>query len=306
MSNLSLEKLQIHHLKILQEYINRYPPYSDFNVLNLYMWNTDNSIEVGFLNNNLIIKMKDYFANQYFFTLLGTTELAATIETLFEEINHNGEKYLTELKLIPNIVKETLDKQTIQTHTIVEDIDNHDYILSTEKLFNLDTPETKNIRRAKNKFTEKYPNHIVKKLDLYKDAQDIRDLTTKWEQEKGIEATEDMDALNNLIEYSKYFNMLSIGVYVGTILVGFTINELVQDKTAIGHFGKADTKNYEGSAKYLEHITAKYLIEEGYEYLNHEQDTGILSLRQAKMEYKPAYFLKKWKILNNKVELHND
>jgi uncharacterized protein len=305
MSNLSLEKLQIHHLKVLQEYVAKYPPYSDFNVLNLYMWNTDNSIEVGFINNNLIIKMKDYFANQYFFTLLGITELAATIETLFEEINTNEGKYLTELKLIPNIVKETLDKQNIQTYTIVEDIDNHDYILSTEKLFNLDTPETRNIRRAKNKFMEKYPEHTIKVLDLYRDAKEIIELTKQWEIEKGIETTEDMDALNNLIEYSKYFNMLSAGVYVTEKLVGFTINELVQDKTAIGHFGKSDTKNYDGSAKYLEHITAKYLLEKGYEYLNHEQDTGILELRQAKMAYKPVYLLKKWKILINKVELHN-
>ncbi|KKS16232.1 MAG: hypothetical protein UU72_C0025G0005 [candidate division WWE3 bacterium GW2011_GWB1_41_6] len=66
----------------------------------------------------------------------------------------------------------------------------------------------------------------------------------------------------------------------------------------MGHFGKA-LNNYEKSSYYLEVVGAGWFNKAGYYYMNLQQDTGLLGLREAKMSYHPEYFLKKYTIKKN-------
>jgi len=286
MSNrIILENLRGTNYRILQDIIKLYPPYSDFNLLNLLVWNIDETIEVGTLGKTIIVKMKDYFSDSYFHTLLGTENVDETLDILLEK-----EK---SLKLIPDIVVENIKRK--DKYMIQGDPDNHDYIISTEKLSTLEGSEFKSLRKKVNRFIKDYPNVKTKVVALEDVAEELIALTQEWEQKKGIdsEGSEDIRALKNLIRYSKDFDMLNIELYRGDTLIGYTINELVQDNTAIGHFGKTNT-TYKNSATYLEHITSQELFKKGYLYLNHEQDTGIITLRQTKMSYKPIKLLRKW------------
>ena|SRR2546425_11671494 len=84
------------------------------------------------------------------------------------------------------------------------------------------------------------------------------------------------------------------GLFDGSRLIGFSIQEQVHNGYVIGHFGKA-AKNYVGLNQFLENECAK-ICAQGSTYLNNEQDLGIEGLRRAKSLWRPLFFLKKYTI----------
>ena len=101
--------------------------------------------------------------------------------------------------------------------------------------------------------------------------------------------------MQRFIEVSEKLNTISVGIFIKEKLVAFIINELTHNDYAIIHFDKSDIA-FVGISSYMRQVSAKILNEKGYTHINFEQDLGIIGLREAKQQLRPAFFLKKYLI----------
>lgn len=293
----TFKKLELSDKKEVQGIISQYPPYSDYNFVSLWSYNTQDKIEISLLNGNLVVLFTDYMTNEPFYSFIGNKRIKETIATLLEHAQITGISQV--LKLIPE--HNLHNKTDLKFHYhIVEDTDNHDYILSVQELKHLKGDKFRAKRNFVNRFTNKYPHIFVRELDLQDKStiDQISALLKTWQKNK--KATDkdiaiEFTAIKRLLEAANQLDIIAGGLFDNEKLIGFSINELTHEKHGVIHFEKADI-HYVGIFQYLKQVTAHYLDNVGYKYINYEQDLGIEGLRKAKQSYHPISHLKKYSI----------
>lgn len=292
------KRLTLEDQEDIKNYTKIFPPYSDYNFVSLYSYNTREFIEISSLNNNLVIKFQDYITNKPFYSFLGKNNLDGTISELLNLSVKNNLK--PSLKLIPeiNILN---NKKLPEKYSILEDPDNFDYILSVDEIRSLQGNKYRGKRNFVNRFVKTYGEKEIKLLDLTdkKTQGQIEDLFLLWEKTKGQtrdETETEFTATKRLLSSASYFDLIPIGIYHNDKLIAFSIDEILHDNFSIIHFEKADI-NYIGIFQYLKRATAKHISELGGKYINYEQDLGIEGLRQAKQSWNPVNYLKKYIIV---------
>lgn len=287
-------KLSLEHKPHLAKHILKYPPYSDFNFTSLISWGGEEAY-ISELNDNLVVKFRDYVTNEPFYTFLGVNKVNQTIKTLLG-------LHPNKLKLIPEVVLKA-DPKILESFAVAEDRDNFDYIYSLEETREFKGKKHRDKRNFVNRFKKLYRSSY-KQVCLAdpKNQQKILELFHHWQKLKGIKDEEirnEFLALKRVLNLSGDLNLICLGIYISNQMVAFSINEVLADGYAMNLFEKADT-TYQGIYPYLRSITAIYLLELGSKYLSHEQDLGIEYLRKSKMSYNPHSFLKKYTITHKK------
>ncbi len=289
------KKLSIDDQKNVEKYINSFPPYSDYNFISLWSWNTDNKIELSLLNENLVIKFSDYLTNDTFLSFIGTQEVTKTIKTLLLN-GSQRDHIIPAIKLIPEITIES-DRKLSEYFSVNEDRDNFDYIYSIDEFLYFKGTKYGPKRNFVNRFVKKYqPNHEIIDLTNRKNKTLIKNLFETWREGRKkdlLEVRNEYTAVERLLKKISVFDLLNIGIFIDEKLIAFSINQVLPNGYAINLFEKGDIA-HQGVFQYLRQITAKYLKESGCEFLNHEQDLGIEGLRKSKMSYHPKFFLKKY------------
>jgi len=290
------ENLNFQHKQEIDKITQNFLPYCDYNFVSLWCYDTKNNIEISKLNNNLIIKFTDYLSTKSFYSFFGKNKFEETCLTLLKL--SKASKFDLFLKLIPEIFinKNHQYKKII----ITEDRDNFDYIYLLKKLCQLEGKKFEKKRRLLHQFIRNHPNHKVNQLDLTQNniKKQVINLFFLWEKikkKKRSETNNELIALKKLITHAHKFNLVTTGISINNILVGFTINEIINKNFAIGHFAKSD-HNFEGMNEALHKYTADILIEKNCQYINLEQDMGLENLRYAKSLWQPEFFLKKYTI----------
>lgn len=289
-----------HHEELLHLY-EHYEPYSDFNFISLFSWNIDDKAEISLLNDNLVIRLKDYTQDGYFFTFIGDIAVLDTINTLLAYLETIKQGPV--LKLIPEFILESLLHQTESLpFKIEEDRDQFDYIYSVDKLIHLKSGEFKKKRNLITNLRKRMNDQQrIQTIDI-NDAEvfkSIMDLTKEWisykiRKNKSVNDDE-IKGLIRVKTFANYSKLLNIGIYDGAKLIAFSINEIIHKNYAITHFEKSNP-NYTGAGELLLHSTALELKDKRVEYLNFEQDLGEANLRTAKNLWRPIKFLKKYTI----------
>ncbi len=288
-------KFSFGHKSHIEKHILKYPPYSDFNFTSLFSWGGEETY-LSELNDNLVIKFRDYITNESFYTFIGINNVNQTIRILLEESIKN--KLHPRLKLIPEVVLKA-DPKLLEEFDIEEDRDNFDYIYLLEEAKDFKGNKHRDKRNFINRFKRLYESsHKLLDLSDPKIQKEMLNLFYHWQKLKGREKADvenELLAIQKILKFAKDLRLIVVGLYVGKKLVGFSINEVLEDGYAMNLFEKADT-NYQGIFPYLRHISAVYLLELGSKFLSHEQDLGIEGLRKSKMSYNPHFFLKKYTI----------
>jgi hypothetical protein len=291
-------KLDIKHKDTLRDIASRFPPYSDYNFVSLFTWDTDGEVELATLNDNLVIKFSDYDDHSKFLTFLGTTKVAETIGLLIKYCKSSG--LPVELKLIGEAVIDAIPKLDRNNFVIKEDRDNHDYILSAANMSEMANFHPKK-RTKYNHFMREYGGKFnCNELNLSSEdvVAEIKQLVIDWQNIRGKEDEDtkrEFAAINRCLKHAKEFNIVGYGTYIESKLVAFTLFEIVHNKTAMLHFGKTNT-THKGSNEHLQHNLAKYLQGLDVELMNNEQDLGVEGLRKSKEASLPVNFLKKYTI----------
>ena len=68
-------KIDISHRYEIEAITSKFEPYSDFNFVSLFCWDTDGSAAVSVSNDNLIIKIPDYINGIPVYSMLGDSKI---------------------------------------------------------------------------------------------------------------------------------------------------------------------------------------------------------------------------------------
>lgn len=269
-----------------------FPPYSDFNFISMWSWDTKKEMGLSRLNDNLVVRFTDYLTGDPFFSFLGSSEIHKTIEVILDYNNEQNND--ASIKLLPKDVAEKIESN-IDNLNLFEDIDHHDYIYSIELLSNYEGSALKNHRNSLTIFNRKYPHGRCEIIDL-SDAgvcDAILKLYRVWESNKNTSVPHEFIALKKCLSEAESLPIFGIGVFIDDALVGFSINQIESDEYATCFFAKGNIE-YSGIYSFLINQTARYLKDKNIKYLNYEQDLGLFSLRKSKEAFAPVYFLKKY------------
>jgi hypothetical protein len=276
--------------------IQKFPPYSDFVFSNLWSWDLKGEMGISILNNNLIVRFTDYVNGSPFLSFLGEDRVNETARAL---ISFSEKNYKTgTLKLIPGLVSSALDKSEFN---IVSDRDSFDYVYSIDHLATMDSWPCSDLSKGIRQFLKKYPDYVVTYTSLEDiSADEYIEMFRRWAKNKNIINHFDLNeykAFERMLQV-KSQNIHVISLYVGNILIGFTVFETVADGHAVSHFAKADTTFCSSVYSLLNWEEAKLCKDHDIKYYNWQQDLGVHGMRTSKTKYKPIYFLKKFLVEN--------
>ena len=270
------------------------PPYSDFNFVSLWCWNTNGQVEVSRFGANLVVRFKEYDSDELFLSFHGVSNVAATVRALLE-YSDTGEMP-AQLRLVPAEAIAAANLRGIAK--VVEDPTANDYVLSTREWMTLAGGKFRNKRNEIAGFVRQHAPQIVP-LDPRSPAvqRDLDLLFEEWTEAREragmASAVNEAQALRRLFTLDDVSALVCLGVVVGGEMRGFSINELVTGGYAVGHFWKAD-HTLHGIYPYLLRATCRALAGRGYQFLNIEQDLGQSGLAYAKRLYRPCHYLRKF------------
>ncbi len=286
MDNLNFKKVTHGELQTIADFVSHYEPYSDFNPMSLVYWNSKRLNMYAISQNVLVIKIVDYLKDVMIHSFLGTT----VGEDLFSKLLACPE----ELKMVPEITLAGLSNDV----EFAEDRDGFDYVINLNDFANMQGGKYKPLRKRLNNFVKKNPGCKVQLLDLDVPGTQklVFTLTEVWSKNKGFDrskTSEDLDSVEEYIKASYHFDCVNTGLFIKDKFVGFSFSQLLPNGWSMGHLGKADVA-YEDSSLFLEHESDNILRQRGAKYINLQQDTGLQGLRQSKLSYRPARFLRKY------------
>lgn len=289
--------LNFDHKKEVKKITDKIPPYSDYNFVSLWSYDTKNNIQLSRLNNNLVIKFSHYITTKPFYSFFGNNKFNETCVALLKF--SRLKKIKPQLNLIPEYFVKKQKK--IDNNVVIKEDRNHfDYIYLLRDLKNLSGKKYEKKRWLFNKFSKTNPKHEIKLLNLGNKStkKDIINLFYTWEKIKGKkrkDTNNELIAMSKLIKEDSDFKFLTTGIFVDKKLIAFSINEKQRAGYAIGHFAKTNPA-YQGVNEALYKYSADELIKNGCHWLNLEQDMGEENLRKSKLLWRPHSFLKKYTI----------
>lgn len=296
----NFKNLELSDIEEVRGFTSKYPPYSDFNFVSMYSWDTKREMQISILNNNLVVKFTDYINGQPFFSFLGEERVEDTARTLIGFSKKMYGKNL--LRLVPEIVSSNMDDAKFN---LLPDYAAHDYVYDVSHLANMHNwaqhTSGKHVRSFKKEFEGLYLVKHSPIKDVIKDEYLM--MFRKWAENKDLNQFESLSeylALKRAFQ-ARFDNVHVVSLYIDGGLLGFTIYEKVSDEYAVSHFAKGDTKYHKAVNDILNWEEAKILHAQGIKYFNWEQDLGIPGLRKSKEKYNPVLYLKKH-IVSNKTK----
>jgi hypothetical protein len=276
-----------------------YPPFADFNFVELWCWNRGRQGGIAKLDGNLVVRSEDVITGELFLSFIGTNKVERTAEKLIAYAKERGIE--PRLQAVPDVVVDSVTgfgKSLI----VEEDVHNSDYLLSVSDWAAMSGSRFKNKRNAIHRLERKHQPRL-ERLDLTNAAtrDEIMDLCKAWaiQRNRASEETEaEFSAIENLLDLAQELELVRLvvlGVYADNQLIGFSINEILPDDYALGHFAKADYR-YEGVYPYMLNGLARILEDAGVLYLNIEADLGDPGLAISKKLCNPTGRLRKFVI----------
>jgi len=169
------------------------------------------------------------------------------------------------------------------------DLDNGDYIYSSQKLVDLAGNKLHKKRNLINQFLELYPGYVCQPLQA-SDLDACLELAEKWCRQRSCQELDfdhETSALKRGLRNFSELELQGLKLSHGSELFAFSIFSRLSSNMADVHFEKFDPE-IKGIGQVINWETAKKLSAQ-YKYINREQDLGIAGLRQAKKSYDPEY-----------------
>lgn len=268
----------------LYPFLNNLPDgISEFTFLNLYLHRAKYDYQICKLKENCFA-VKGREDERNFFYIMGElhdTEMIFNLLNTYGRWKNMSERHYAEYSdLLFNL-----------GYKINEDRDNEDYLYLKEKLASLAGKSLHKKRNLANGFENSY-SWEIKKLES-KNAHHAGEVLDLWIKNKEEGFFADYEQCVQALELLPVTNQEGIIVYVEGQPAGWALGEYIaRGKMFLVYFEKA-IDGFRGVYQFLNRATARYLPDT-VEFINREQDLGDEGLRQAKMTYRPAGFVKKY------------
>ncbi len=258
---------------------------SEFSFAGLYLFRYKYNYRVA-LKGSLLIIRGEYQGKNFFITPCCKID-AEVVDELFQNSDY--------WKLVSPTFLEANAEMLGASHYIVnEDRDNYDYLYLRSELAVLSGKKFHKKKNHVNAFELAYPDHQLKNLDLTTRA-DALQVLEEWVSHETDPAHTDYSAAVEALELLEHFEMNGQVLYVSGYPVAWCLAEPVAGGRIMAvHFEKARI-DYRGAYQFINYAFARSLPE-SVEYINREQDLGDDGMRQAKMTYRPARFVQKYRV----------
>ncbi|MFA5271290.1 MAG: phosphatidylglycerol lysyltransferase domain-containing protein [Candidatus Omnitrophota bacterium] len=279
------QSLEKEHKPLFDELFLKMPPViSEFTFTNLYSWRNIYKISVSNLDGFLLL-LSEKNSKRSFFMPLGDGSVKNIIEKVLAVQN-------VIFVRLPETVAE-LFKNNNQ-FALELDRDNCDYLFKVEDLVLLKGKKYDGKRNLIKKFKSLY-NYEYQKLDKTNIKQCL-DFEERWCSVKDCDGVEGLNnerqAIREMADNCSDFGLIAGAIKVDGKICALTIAERLNKNTLVLHVLKADP-NMIGLYQVM---TNEFLTRQaaGFEYVNFEQDLGILGLRKAKLSYGPIEIINKY------------
>ncbi len=172
--------------------------------------------------------------------------------------------------------------------------DAFDYIYKREDLANLSGKKYHSKRNHISFFKKQFDWEF--KPITNENTASVLECAEKWYSENFERMDEYMaierEGVKTLLENMSLLNVKGGAIYVDGRVVAFTLGTPINDNVFDIHIEKA-LKDYATAYTVINNEFAKTLTD--YEYINREDDMGLEGLRKAKLSYKPAILLEKYR-----------
>lgn len=285
-------------------FLQKFPPYSDYTFASLWCWDTEETALTSRFDSHLILRFSDYATGEPLYSLIGQGPVDHVLREIFSRCRREG--IPPEVRLVPEIVLEGQSSVLNTEFSIVEDHDNHDYILSVEDIATFEGSHHYDNRYFTRFFQRRHPKAVICDLNIENEntRQDILKLFDLWvrykQDEKMAEYARELKALKRHFLYAlRHPGIIHFsGLYEDGMLIGFGSDEIISDTFACAHFQKA-VPEHKGIYQYIWHHVAKRLRTQGVTHFNIEQDLGVPAIRKAKSSLRPIARLRKFIIRHN-------
>lgn len=282
--------LDIHLKDEMTGFTRNFEPYSDFSFVNLFSWNTDGTAMVSWLNSNLVIRLPDYLKkDKYVYSVIGINEIDDSIEKLLG--------ITPRLELVPQLILNNISLPG--NYAIAEDRDNFDYVYKIDDLALLPGGRYKKKRHRVNQTLDRLNGRIEASTTstMTKELRsEMLDVLDRW-QTQTDQPTEKVEleeiAINRLLDHFYFFELQITTCRIDGRMVGFSINEVLDEAYSICHFEKTITSEFVGIGAVLIQEAAKALSGKSA-LVNWEQDLGIPGLKKSKKSYCPIKYQRKY------------
>lgn len=301
---LQFKPLGIDDRDVFLHYLDLYPFWTyEYSFITLFLWKDYSQVEYAVINDSLVIKKNEGNKGRYFMAPLGCSE--AELKKLTETLWEDKQKDPATLWLFKDIeepflaqLKKIYGDQLVYT----EDRDSFDYLYETKRLIDLSGEKLNKRKNQVHQFIDKYPYEV---RDIHDRAviTDCLELSKVWLQKQRAKHSEmyfELDGIRRILDHLDKLNLCGMAVYVGGKIAGYTLGEKVNSRMAIIHVEKADTK-YTGVYAFLNKTFAEMVLNDT-EYINREEDLGLLKLKKAKQAYDPVRLEKKyWATIKDQI-----
>lgn len=175
---------------------------------------------------------------------------------------------------------------------VIEDRDNFDYLYLREELASLAGRKFHKKRNHVNAFLRDYSwSEAPLTVERVGEAMGILEA---WQSSREDRA--DYEAAKEALDLFAELELTGHLVYVEGVPAAYAVGEpLAEGRHFVVHFEKA-LDEYRGVYQFINKAFAEALPER-YTFINREQDLGDEGLRQSKLTYRPAGFVKKFRVV---------
>lgn len=261
------------------------PRVSELTFANLFLFRTVHDYRLTLVRDAVVVLGRGYDGSPYFLPPLSGEIGAAAGELLDAGLTLYGaddpfvERYLRTGGL-----------------EVVPDRDNFDYLHLKEEMALLSGKEYHKKKNRVNYFTLRHRHvvefyerrHLEGALALLEDWRRVRQSMAPGSAQGEVEGA------GEALRLHAELGLSGVVVLVEGAVRGFALGERLNSTTAVCHFEKGDLF-MEGLSQLLDREFSRLLFTD-CRYLNREQDLGELSLRQAKLSYRPIELVKKYRV----------
>lgn len=289
-------KLSYGDRKKYEALIRDYPPVADLSFPALMSWwNQLGTCSISLLNDNLVIYYSFLGSEEMSgLSLIGANKIDESICTIFD---YQRERDMpVRLTHVPEFVLENIEYP--EMFTCMHDRDFDEYIYAVSKFYPLNHQISYRRHRVK-KFQDNIDEArvVLKELDLSNLHERTSLAEHKWPQ-KGInKLAKAFDEIwKETLENADLLGLEAVGVYIDGDLMAFLLYKRAVDRRYI--FLREAKVDYAVPYlfDYMVYTFARWLAEQGIQYVNLDSDAGLAFLRMFMVALGPVNYFRKYTI----------
>jgi hypothetical protein len=277
---------------LITEYLHRYPPeISEHTFTNLFIWQPSRPVFFTETDNSLVFLVKSVSGDGQYILYgppIGDI-IIPDILSAFESSSSNGVNVIGAVRIT--------DKNTTGlshgNYGVSEDRDNADYVYLVSDLAEL---AGRRFSKKRNKIKQCLNKHSCEYVPITPELiRECETMQENWCHDRDCGRNpglcNEANAIAETFAHFEDFGLLGGAIRVDGIIQAYAIAEKLHPGTAVWHFEKA-MAHIPGLGQLINQWFSKNGLSE-FDYVNREQDLGVLGLRQAKKSYFPHHMVRK-------------